>query len=160
MKTSSFTHLVSTSLLSISFIVMLASCGKKESIEPTYTREQMDNSGRKAIQQNTLAAEPTHPVDPTDPSIRQIKNTILTDVATTEKVKDDRTTYQSEQNHTNGVSLNEGISANKGDSKEKNDFQIKNPEIRRVMPIDKSDDPSEEVIRRKIARKNLYKSPK
>jgi len=161
MKTSSFTHILSTSLLSLSLVAVLASCGKKETVEPSSTYTVGDESGRKAIKhfqpyQQTKAVQPQ---DIKDQNLRLVQDT-PTDVLATNKVKNDRANFSSEQSHTNDVGMNEGISTDKFSPKDDNDFQIKNPEIRRVVSIDKSDNPSEDVLRKNTAKKILVKSPR
>jgi len=100
----------------------------------------------------------TQPKHLNDENLRLVQDT-PTDVLATNKVKVNRTTFSSEQSHTNDVGMNEGISTDKFSPKDDGDFQIKNPEIKRVISIDKSDDPSEDVLRKNAAKKILTKSP-
>jgi hypothetical protein len=83
MKTSSFSGTLTTGFLSLSMVVLLASCSK-ETIEPTSVSNS-NNALRKVSETYTpTVVTPVHPGNPIqkDPNLRQISSTDLSSTAT------------------------------------------------------------------------------
>jgi hypothetical protein len=146
MKSSSFSSLVSTSLLSFTFVVVLASCGKKESITPATTYSGNDENARKVTHMTLKPAKsvtPVTPADPKDGSIKQIKKQPFSDVLTEKNPGNHRATQSTESPLGNDVFENENIGSQRvkplETTKFPSDFQIKDEEIRKVVSIDKGE---------------------